>query len=309
MSPITRTFSFLTAGFPHGAYQSQGFNQPDLRGPSVKGQLRWWFDALHGTGEARCNGSEDKIFGGLKIPHPGSKPGPEASRIAIRIIPLSGEITPLETHILPHKPDPADRGPKKAIPPGTRFIVSLLPRREALSDREQQQLERVLDAWLLLGAVGQRANRAAGSLWPEGAPASAEEYIERAAELLKGSKLRCAVLPGAFGTDEQKVRQAAGDILDGPVVSVQRGSWSAKVVEPWWPFGAANDRKPSPLKLRAALLGQELRLVAIWDARYQPDKDLRRGVERLAQHKELGRMLSQVLGQLCVTPASTQATR
>lgn len=46
MNPITRQFTLLTCGFPHGAYQSQHYNRPDLRSPSVKGQLRWWYDAL-----------------------------------------------------------------------------------------------------------------------------------------------------------------------------------------------------------------------------------------------------------------------
>jgi len=299
MTPIRRTFTFLTAAFPHGAYQSQGFNRPDLRGPSVKGQLRWWYDALFGGSDAGRRSDEDKLFGGLKNPKPGDKPGPEASRTVVRVRCLSAEGNFLRTYILPHKPEPRDRGPKNAIAPGTSYELSLIPRREGWTEHERGQLEHILDSWLLLGAVGQRANRAAGSLWPEGSPTSVTLYESRASELLTKSKLRCAVLPGSYGRDERKVRFVAGDFIDGPTMSVQRGPRHSEVVEPWWPFGSADPRKPSSLKLRAALLDNELRLVAVWDGRCATNENLRRGIEELAKQKEIGRLLKHAIATLC----------
>ena len=117
--------------------------------------------------------------------------------------------------------------------------------------------------------------------------------------LLAGTKLRCTMLPGGFGSDERKLRCLAGDFIDGPTTLVQRGLRQVEMVEDWWPFGSAEPRKPSALKLRAALLGNELRLVAIWDGRHHSGASLCRGVEQLAKEKEIGRMLRQVVAELC----------
>jgi hypothetical protein len=125
MIPITREFTFLTAAFPHGAYQSQGANQPDLRAPSIKGQLRWWYDAIFGN-----KASEDHLFGGLKNAKDGAKPGPESSRIIVRIQELA-QGSPVKTHFMPHKGQGG--GEKNAIPPGTRYNLSLIPRRSGIT--------------------------------------------------------------------------------------------------------------------------------------------------------------------------------
>lgn len=296
MISITRNFSFLTAAFAHGAYQSQGINQPDLRGASVKGQLRWWYDAIIiGCGKS----SEDRIFGGLRNQKPDEKAGPEASRISVRIRCLSDSLKLLKTNILLHKPNPGERGPKNAISPGTRYEVSLVPRREGLSNQEQQDIERALAAWLFLGGVGQRSNRAAGSLWPDDSPDTADAYEKQTDGLLKGSKLRCAILPGEFGKDEEKLRFVAGDFIDGPTEMVERGSRKVEVTQSWWPFGSADPRIPSLLKLRAARLDGKLRLVAVWDGRYQSNDNLRRGILALiAKGKQIGQMLNSAFPKL-----------
>ena len=100
------------------------------------------------------------------------------------------------------------------------------------------------------------------------------------------------------GMGEGELRRLAGDFIDGPTTEVYRGSWRVDAVQPWWPFGSAEPRVPSPLKLRAALLGGELRLVALWDGRYQTGENLRRGIEMLAKEKEIGRLLKGVMAQL-----------
>ena len=275
MHAIIREFIFLTAGFPHGAYQSQGFDRPELRGPSVKGQLRWWFDALFGNSAA-----EDKLFGGLKNKRAGEGPGPESSRVIVRVS-SADQVDPEPTDYMPHSRQKNSK--KNAIAPGTRYKICLSSRRGILEEGERMRLECVLDAWLLAGAVGQRANRAAGSLWPDNAPATEQAYLERTTALLKGSKLRCAVLPSVF-EDERALRLMAGDLIEG--------------TQSWWPFGSAEPRKPSTLKFRAARLDGRLRLVAVWDGRYQASDNLRRGIEELAKSKPLGRFLKQVEQQL-----------
>ena len=143
MTPIIREFTFLTAAFPHGAYQSQGANQPDLRAPSIKGQLRWWYDALFHDKTA-----EDQLFGGLKNPVPGAKPGPESSRVVIRLQELGGPVI-AKTGFIPHKGQ--NGGEKNAILPSTYYRLTITSRREGISPDQEKKLLRTLDAWLLLG--------------------------------------------------------------------------------------------------------------------------------------------------------------
>ena len=40
------TIEIISETFAHGAYQTQNFNIPELRPPSVKGLIRWWHQAL-----------------------------------------------------------------------------------------------------------------------------------------------------------------------------------------------------------------------------------------------------------------------
>lgn len=276
---ITRTFTLLTTAFPHGAYQSHDFNKPDLRSPSVKGQLRWWFDALYGNKQ-----TEDRLFGGLKLAREQDRPGPQSSRVIVRVRTL-GLTTPRKVEFMPHKG--AAGGHKSGIPPGTKFEVSLLPRRGGWSDEEHRQIERVLDAWLLLGAIGQRANRGAGSIWPDDAPADAATFAGKVRALLAGTKLRAAVLNPSFST-ETELRDKAGDFLSDEAFASSMT-----------PFGSARPRKPSLLKLRAARLGGALHLVALWDGRFQAPDTLARGIAQLARSKDIGRMLEDAVPSLC----------
>ena len=285
MNSITREFSFLTAAFPHGAYQSLGANHPDLRAPSIKGQLRWWYDALFNDKAA-----EDLLFGGLKNPVQGGRPGPESSRVIVRVQEFS-EANISRTQFMPHKG--GGGGEKNAINPGAHYRVSLVPRREGITPDDKVRLERVLDAWLLLGAIGQRANRGAGSIVSSDAPKTIADYEVRAAELLKNTKLRAAVLAKAYDQNEKALRSDAGDFL-----------YAQAFQNCLAPFGEVDSknriRKPSLLKLRAAHLDGGLRLVAVWDGRHQADATLRQGIQTLSKHpKEIGRLLLQVSDKLC----------
>ncbi len=242
--------------------------------------------------------SEHRLFGYVSSSenrHLGLE-GNLGSRVAVRLHCLNGTPALIETDFMPHKG--REGGKKKAIAPGARYELTLLPRRDGIKPQEQQRLERVLDAWLLLGAVGQRANRGAGSPSPEGAPPTADAYLSRARALLDGSKLRCALI-GDMYPSEHKLRFDAGDFVNGPATRAVRGSREVEVTQPWWPFGAAEEREPSPLKLRAVQVGGHLRLLAIWDGREHTADDLRRGLDQLAKTKEIGRLLLAAVPQLC----------
>jgi len=273
MFQLHRRFELLTATFSHGAYQSLSINKPELRAASVKGQLRWWYDAIF-----RDQAAEDKIFGFA------TARGNQASKIAVRL----ADVEPAQNaeSFMPHKQHQG--GTKNAILPGSRYTLNLVARREDLDPREQDRLQRATDAWLLLGAIGQRANRAAGSVWPEDAPPTEAEFTTRARQLLEGTQLKMAVLPGAY-QNERLLRSDAGDFLASEAFA---GIGT--------PFGAVKPRrKPSQLRLTAARLDGGLRLVTIWDGRFEPFRNLQRGVEMLAQaNKPAGLKLRGILHQL-----------
>lgn len=237
---ISRSFRFLTPAFPHGAYQAQTDNIPELRAPSVRGQLRWWWRTLG-------YGSGDELFGSASGDH-GS-----ASKVQVRLIcPPAVLLSP--SQILPHKENPGHRGPKQAIQENeNRFTVELRLVRGSVDKEQIESLEHTLDAWLLMGAVGQRANRSAGSVWPESdAPNSPAKYLSRCKSLLTRSKARIALLNMAPKTAQQ-VRDLSGRFLGGFNISV-----------PGNVFGSAAPRKSSSLKLRAVHFGGSLLIAALW---------------------------------------------
>lgn len=271
MEPIERDFQFLTAGFPHGAYQSQSHNKPELRGPSARGQIRWWFDALFDSQSA------DEIFGNVRS-------GTKASKLVVRVKPL--EIgTQQGVPFIPHKGNGG--GSKSAYRTGSSFQLSVSDRRHGLSEPEIQKVTTAIDAWLLLGGIGQRVNRAGGSIWPlANAPKSSDDYGERCKKLLAGSKLSFAILPGNFD-GELEARRVAGDFLAAEAFA-----------SCMTPFGhAGRERKPSNLKLKAVWLDNKLRLIALWDGRFQAVDNLKQGIQTLAKSKQIGQMLAQVQDQ------------
>jgi len=274
---ITRTFSLVTYGFPHGAYQSQNINKPELRVPSIRGHLRWWYDALFPShiGGARSRPS-DIIFGNI---------GKEAiaGKVIVRMEIVNEKIHSKQSFI-PHKGHRG--GEKNALAPGSCYQLRITQRRGGISEAEQQKLERAVDAWILLGAIGQRANRAGGSLMPENPPTSVAEYELLADQLLAGSKLRAAVLNESFD-NEFNMRDVAGDFLADKAF-----------VNEMTPFGSARPRKPSLLKLKGIKIGDEYRLLALWDGRFQASSTLERAVNKLAESKDIGYYLQSALPRL-----------
>lgn len=288
--PIIKTFTLLTPAFVHGAYQSQQNNRPELRPPSVKGQLHWWYAALFGQERDGHAGKDElELFGHVSDRRRGLE-GNEASRFSIRLIEETLQET--KADVLPHKKREGLQGTKAALAPGSRFTVQLLPRRQGPTLEQWQRLQRATDAWLLLGGIGQRANRAAGSLWPEDAPETSLDFERKAGELLAGSRLKFALLDRSW-PNEDKLRSEMSDILaDQAMAHCNR------------PFGTAGfyqegiPRKPSPLKLRAVQFGGQLRVVAVWDARHGAG-DLSEGVRVLRRgNKPLGTLLEPVLAKL-----------
>jgi len=278
MQSLTYQFSLLSATFSHGAYQTQNFNRPELRSPSIKGMIRWWHKAL--------DYSEDdahQIFGQVANRREGRNDNC-ASRLTIRIAPLDYQSTQ-QTDFMPHKGHRG--GSKSALKPGNAFSLEVASRRSPLSPKLWQQVQRATEAWLLLGGIGQRSNRAAGSISWDEAPTSQQEFELIASDLLQKSKIRFAFLDANLEDSEYEARLISGDFLKDEAFGGTA------------PFGAARPRKPSPLKLKCVRIEDELRLLAIWDRRNESPDNLTRGVKTLVNsNKVIGTLLQSALPKL-----------
>lgn len=254
------SLEFITPLFSRGAYE----DRLEIRPPSIRGQLHWWFRALGGNAV-----DEKVIFGGV---HGGAT----ASKVVVRVQhpPLRGEWIPT----LPHKPagrtpQEGPNAPRMAVRAGLVVNLHVLTRLGGLDPRHQSAFDRALEAWLLLGTLGLRATRAAGSFRWEPVPASDTSaiqspadfttYEERCLNALKGAPLRFALLSQSYTAAEQ-ARRVVSDTLGGRD-DRQGQNDLARLNDPLGKvFGG---RKTSPLRFRIVGLNGEYRIAAVWDAR------------------------------------------
>lgn len=240
--------------FSRGAYDYQ----PEVRPPSIRGQLRAWFRALG------CNPRQEKaIFGGVHG-------DPSASRVVVRVSAIKGSTG--NSNTLPHKSG-ANASPKQAFQPGTSFTVHILTRLAELEPNLQIAFDRALESWLLLGTLGLRGTRAAGSFRWEPLPPLHEHclqspvdfigYERRCKELLQGSAIRFALLSQVYPSAEL-ARRVVSDTLGGRDDSHGQN----ELFRLRYPLGKiGRDRKTSPLRFRIASFKGEHRIAAIWDGR------------------------------------------
>jgi len=265
MEKIERDFTLLTACFAHGAYQSQDINRPELRPASVKGQVRWWYDKLNPPSYVAKTRASDPLFGRVGKDS-------QAGRVSIRLV--ERDVGSIEkTDFMPHKGRKG--GAKNAIPAGSSYTLHISERREGLTEGQEASLKDAVDAWLLLGGIGQRSNRAAGSVWPDDAPQTAVDFILKAGKLSEGGHCSPVLLPALDpGLNEREIRHICGDFLASTAFSSCQE-----------PFGRIKPkRKPSNLKLKAVKLDGELGIVAVWDKQEQATSNLIEGIKILKNH-------------------------
>lgn len=247
---------FITPLFSRGSYE----DRPEVRPASIRGQLHWWFRALGG------NATDEKaIFGGV---HGGAT----ASKVVVRVSSLVGTTGSVNT--LPHK-NGAQASPKAAYQIGTKFDLHILSRLGGLDKRLQSALDRTLETWLLLGTLGLRSTRAAGSFrWeaipPLGngsfrSPADFGAFEVRCQELLRGAPLRFALLDQNYSAAEQ-ARRVVSDTLGGRDDNQGQNDLSL-LHDPLGKIGRRGERKTSPLRFRIVGIGTQFRIAAVWDAR------------------------------------------
>lgn len=260
--------TFITPLFCKGSYD----DQPEIRPPSIRGQLHWWFRALGGN-----YADENAIFGGVHG-------GPVASKIVVRVggIHDGKNEAPQKAELptLPHKSG-GNSSPKWAFKPTTTFDLHLTERLGGLTDAQHQAFRRTLEAWLLAGTLGLRATRAGGSFtWqPLTAdaipmPATPEDYAKRLTEVFRDAPLQVRLLRQSFQTAEE-ARKCISDTIGGPGGA---SDWQP-LDQIHWPLGNvkagqqkqvvpnAPQRKTSPLRFRIVQLGPLFYIVVAWDNR------------------------------------------
>ena len=179
MSIITASYRITTPMFLSGADQ----NQAELRLPSFKGALRFWWRALaaqrFGGDIRKIRAAEDKLFGSTKA----------ASKIQMRLIQTDNATTTEKGKVLRERNKPVGPGARyfgygvmeafasrnkgteagqltrPCINAGASFEVSLRCRN--LDDDEVEYLSLALQALGLLGGLGSKSRKGYGSLMLE----------------------------------------------------------------------------------------------------------------------------------------------
>lgn len=238
------TFTLLTPCFSGTALGKQD-DQAEMRIPPIRGHVRFWHRALFGP--ADCN----RVWG--------STNGNEGhgSRVALRFVgPVSTKHANPKPTILPHKPEPGQRGPRPAIAAGETFTLRL-QRLVGCTADDWDHAQRAVKLWLLLGCLGLRSNRAAGSVWPEGDWVPSDANSLKATLTTLGLSNWSVALIG-LGADkrEAELRKTASDTSKGDNRSI-----SQQV------FGSSDPRSPSPTKFKVVRFGDALCLLAAAPAR------------------------------------------
>jgi CRISPR/Cas system CMR-associated protein Cmr1 (group 7 of RAMP superfamily) len=269
---MKKTFkiTFITPCFCRGADCSDE-GATEIRPASIRGQLHWWFRALGGA-----PGEERDIFGGI---HGNS---PKASKVVVRVG-MAGKPADFTSPTLPHKSG-GHAAPKRAFKPGTSFDLLLSTRLGGLDPEREAALGRAVKAWLLLGALGLRATRGGGNFRWDGQPDTPEKFMLEANGVIKGAKLRVALLDKRYSSAEDSRRVVTDTLAEAVFGGGQ-------------PLGGIHPRKTSPLRFRIVQFGGgDFRVAAIWDGRGNvtgnTDDHLRRAISALAEsNKEIGILL------------------
>jgi hypothetical protein len=254
----TIDLEFISPLFSRGMYEER----PEIRAPSIRGQLHWWMRALDADYV-----EERRVFGGVRVKQPDLPDA--ASRLVVRVGALPGPDTARDFATLPHKQG-GPAAPKKAFPPGTTCSLHLSERLGGFA-RDEDRFYAALESWLLMGTLGLRGTRGAGSFaWsvPSGsrlpaAPGDRAAYLGRCRELAAGSSLRVG-LSGEFYDTEESARKVLSDSLGGH--QDPPGQNDLKSLR--YPLGAIRpQRKTSPLRFRLVRFPKGIRVLVAWDGR------------------------------------------
>lgn len=167
----TYNLKFITPAFLCGAYPAKA----ELRAPSVRGALRWWFRVLGGTRE-----EEESVFGSVR----GKA---KKSKVVVRCeeeTPVHGRFenqSPYLTFFVTHGGE--RNQPNAYFAAGTSFKLHI-DSSAIDNDVLKAKYDRALKCFLLLGTLGSRATRGFGAFVSEPL-LTRDEFKVRIEELTK----------------------------------------------------------------------------------------------------------------------------
>ena len=226
------SFKLLTACFCGGADNQAA--PAEMRVPSIRGQVRAWHREVSGVETV------NRIWGSTA-----GEAG--ASRVALvwdaSAPPRQAQPKPF---ILPHK----HQGPRPALSAGQSFTLTL-QRLVGCSTGDWTAAQNAIKLLLLIGCLGLRANRAAGSVWPLDLNQEDRKWVPQTPEQL-GKALRnlgfrwpVQLVSTPIGTKPEELRRLASDTVKG-----HSGL-----------FGEIKQRIPSPTKFKVIELDGQPRLL------------------------------------------------
>lgn len=190
----------VTPAFIAGADQQP----PEIRAPSIRGCLRWWLRLgarAAGASLEQIEREEDEMFGSTE----------RGQRLILRVrdvIPGRKEELSYQAFGFDHKylwfplrpeRDSAAAIARQAVAVGTTFrLEAIAPPAVRDSAEALARLDVVVRRWVLLGGIGMRSRRGAGSLWFERLPGGArlpsgKTEIERLLASAREPSLKSAV--------------------------------------------------------------------------------------------------------------------
>lgn len=213
-----------------GAAVPRTIDEVDIvRVPSIRGQLRFWWRALHThlhpTPRA-LHEAESALFGRAADEGGGRSAvevriaGVTAGRVDDSEVKLTGDkATPGAYALFPARAE--DRGTPTAPRrrPGTRFTLEL----RAPGDR-LEELAHVVRAWILFGGYGSRTRRGLGSLTVECADRS--RWLPNEATLDEFTRLFGRDPFAAAGQPSETPRLAGASLFVGKPVAEAEGAWT-----------------------------------------------------------------------------------
>lgn len=229
MKTESYNLKFITPCFCAGADQSVA----EIRAPSIRGKLRWWFRVIGGNSE-----QEAEVFGSV------ASDFGNASALGVRVrsegitekwcqIEFSGmSNTGYVLYFAKAAAEGARWVPTGAIPVGTTFELQLIWRR-TVSAPAQEFFDRALESFLLLGSLGLRSSRGLGCFECLEHPFKTQDWpdlMDRVRERADGFLGEI----GEFSGGENEILEGLGAQLRG----LRQGGFSAG------PPGSSN---PTPL--------------------------------------------------------------
>lgn len=242
-------------------------SEPEMRTASIRGQIRWWH--RFGGISPVCS----QVWGR-------TEPVPDiASRIRLEILPRSPFVS-APVRMLPHaqrdnsnpnNPWAKLESHRRGINAEETFTLRLT-RLVGCPKTHWEAAQKAVKLWLLLGGLGVRSSRAAGSVWPIGewVPQDDKAFGETLRELGFSRAVRL--------TDSELPETAASVWREIASDTVNNARYLGTVGD--------GQRVPSPVKMKVVRLGKAARL--LWVG---PDRATLDGALHVLSGKRLGAML------------------